>query len=600
MSFPQLTRGAIMDTYNNNTEGKPVLQIIDIKELSPQTQATANNAKRFRLVLSDGVHYQQAMLATQLNEMVECGKLTKDCIVQLTEYICNTVTGRRMVIVLGLLHLHQGQNGQIGNPTNVEQSLGSGPPPALPTPAPSVPAYMNRQAHGAQPEASQSFGLGGGSERSFHPISSLNPYQNRWTIKARVTSKSDMRTWHNARGDGKLFSVDLLDRTGGQIKATMFNSAADKFFQVFQPNQVYIISKGALKLANKKFTTIPNEYELTLNDDAEVEYVGEDNAIESQRFEFVRIEQIPSIPAEEVLDLIGIVKSVSPISSITSKKTQNELTKRNVVLTDRSLLSVDVTFWGADAEKYNEEIVDQVLAIKSCRVSEFGGRSLSTSFSSRIYPNLDRPEAHDLRQWYDSQGRGAVTESISKKGNGGGGGDPRKTFQQAKDERLGMDKADYYAVKGTVTFFRHEIAKPPWYNACPSAECNKKVTVNESTGMWFCEKCNKTYPAPSYRYILSLMCCDGSGSNWLTAFDEVAKGLLGRSAAELSQFKEANNEKEFERTFLEANFKSFIFKIKARAETRDDEQKVRYSVMSATPINFRTESQLLLDAIAQY
>ena len=32
-----------------------------------------------------------------------------------------------------------------------------------------------------------------------------------WTIKARVTSKGDIRTWKNARGEGKLFSCDLLD-----------------------------------------------------------------------------------------------------------------------------------------------------------------------------------------------------------------------------------------------------------------------------------------------------------------------------------------------------------------------------------------------------
>jgi ssDNA-binding replication factor A large subunit len=41
----------------------------------------------------------------------------------------------------------------------------------------------------------------------------------RWTIKARVTVKSDIRHWSNARGDGKLFSVNLLDDTVRKVEA---------------------------------------------------------------------------------------------------------------------------------------------------------------------------------------------------------------------------------------------------------------------------------------------------------------------------------------------------------------------------------------------
>jgi replication factor A1 len=95
------------------------------------------------------------------------------------------------------------------------------------------------------------------------------------------------------------------------------------------------------------------------------------------------------------------------------------------------------------------------------------------------------------------QGKNAQIESISKKVGGGGGGDPRKTFKAVQDERLGyQEKPDYFVVKGTVTFYRHDMEKPPWYNACPAPDCNKKVTQNDPAGLWFCEKCDKSYPAP--------------------------------------------------------------------------------------------------------
>ena len=40
----------------------------------------------------------------------------------------------------------------------------------------------------------------------------------RWTIKARVTQKSDIKHWSNSKGEGKLFSVTFMDETVGLAK----------------------------------------------------------------------------------------------------------------------------------------------------------------------------------------------------------------------------------------------------------------------------------------------------------------------------------------------------------------------------------------------
>ena len=34
-----------------------------------------------------------------------------------------------------------------------------------------------------------------------------------WMIRVRVTNKSGIRKWSNSKGEGKLFSVDLLDES---------------------------------------------------------------------------------------------------------------------------------------------------------------------------------------------------------------------------------------------------------------------------------------------------------------------------------------------------------------------------------------------------
>jgi len=169
-------------------------------------------------------------------------------------------------------------------------------------------------------------------------------------------------------------------------------------------------------------------------------------------------------------------------------------------------------------------------------------------------------------------------------------------------EGLGNDlaKPDYFAVKATITFYRHDFEKPPWYMACPDEKCNKKVTQNEQDGSWYCEKCSKAHPEAKPRYILSLLCCDSTGSQWLTAFNESAESLLGMTAPEVNDLKDAGNEVAFNRVFQDANFSTYIFKIRAKADMNQDEQKVRCHVLSANKINFKTESLALLDQIAAY
>lgn len=54
-----------------------------------------------------------------------------------------------------------------------------------------------------------------------------------WKTKARVIAKSSIRNWSNAKGDGKLFFMDLMDRTG-QIRATAFNDLVDKFYNTIE------------------------------------------------------------------------------------------------------------------------------------------------------------------------------------------------------------------------------------------------------------------------------------------------------------------------------------------------------------------------------
>ncbi|KAH9290005.1 hypothetical protein KI387_034122, partial [Taxus chinensis] len=93
-----LTANAISALYNGDVDLKPAVQVLDIKQIG----TTNNMQERYRMVLSDGTHMQQAMLATQLNEYVKSGQIQKGSVVQLIEYICNCVQNRKIIIVLNM------------------------------------------------------------------------------------------------------------------------------------------------------------------------------------------------------------------------------------------------------------------------------------------------------------------------------------------------------------------------------------------------------------------------------------------------------------------------------------------------------------------
>lgn len=62
---------------------EPVFQVLAIKKISPE-----NGMDRYRILLSDGLHFQfLTLLATQLNRLITNGDLTPYGIIKVSQYI---------------------------------------------------------------------------------------------------------------------------------------------------------------------------------------------------------------------------------------------------------------------------------------------------------------------------------------------------------------------------------------------------------------------------------------------------------------------------------------------------------------------------------
>jgi replication factor A1 len=441
------------------------------------------------------------------------------------------------------------------------------------------------------------------------PISFLNPYSSKWTIKARITSKGEIRRWSNARGEGTLFSIDLLDAGGDEIRGTFFKDACDKFYPILEEGKVYLFSDGIVKaVQNRQYSHLISDFEITFNKQSEIIAAADDVEIKSQHFKFVKIDAIPFHDPNTTIDVIAVVKSAADVAELTSQKMGNkQLKKRDVTLIDDSGSEIKLTLWGDRAVANYDWASRPIVAFKGVKVGDYGGRSLSTTQSTGITLNPQIPEGARLNQYAMSFPNREIPAGVSLSNQAGGAGagnadtvERRKTTSSIKDEGLGnQEKPDYITIKATTTYIKHD--NDCWYTACPTPNCNKKVTETlGNNSMWRCEKCRADFPNCHYRYILSAMVSDHSGGTWVSLFNDTAEKMLGVTAEHLAMLRKEGRERDTEQIFTDALFKTYLMRLRVKSEFVNDERRVKSSVMKLDSIDFVSESRMLLEAIDRY
>jgi len=444
------------------------------------------------------------------------------------------------------------------------------------------------------------------------PISEISSYHTKWTIKARVTAKGQTRTFSKGSSSGKVFSVDLLDKENGEIRASFFNEAVDKFEQVLQIGQCYAFSRGSVKIANRQYNPCNHRYEITFDRDSIVAPSGDDGEIKAFQFNFVDMRNLQgkSLPAK--VDICGVVSAFKPVFSFTSKVGQ-DLVKREITITDDTATSVDVTLWGDRAKTEDAKFDGKpILAIKGILVKEWnGGRAGSLLQDGALIFNHDGPEAKRIQKWWADGGSSQSIAALSVSGGGGIGA--RKDMKEATlgDMRNVVEsvpeKPEVYNVVtrlSTIQTRKQGELQPLTYMACTNPRegssllCNRRV---DESG--YCGGCGRN-GNPQARLNVRCRFVDFADSAWLTTFHEAAEKVVGMTADQVRGMEAEAPPSAGDDRKIDENLKSryymsqpFQITVRAKSDSYNGEVRTNISCVDARPVPRREHGRKLLDEI---
>ena len=435
---------------------------------------------------------------------------------------------------------------------------------------------------------------------SYTPLKQLTTLSSNFKLLVKIVSKGEIKSFKNNKG--KLFSFVIMDDAGSKMAVVGFDKMVEKFKDFIEENQIYEISGGYLRMADKKYDPTGSDYKLILNETSVIEKKSTQEVSNFAKFSDPdsKLCSIPEIKESPVNTIINVLCAVADKGETTDKDTKNgPVLIRKTIITDESNEKMELTLWRHLTQlKINN---GDILLIKKVRINDFGGKNITSTSDTKIYINplisqftFLSKEIENLKNFSDKNKLNQGIASQDSRNNTSNSGIANPSFstnikKEYNDKIVYIDsileemdkyiftdfdhRFPFYKIKATVTHLGH--SEKNFYPGCPNKECNRKIIFSNND--WICQYCRQSYKNPKYYYSLNIRVKDCSSEYWVDIFGKPAETLMGMTADEYRNVLINRDDERLGQISDNVEYKEFYFLLKVRLNKFNDSTKKKFT-----------------------